>query len=123
MLDALIGNTDRHHENWGILVRRGRGVLLGEVAPSFDHASSLGRELRDIGPGRTRQRMLKEHLIGAYSERARGARPEPLGTREACAQGVSQGICWRAREIKRRACRRVEDMRRTGPRFVDEQYI
>jgi len=40
VLDALIGNTDRHHENWGILVRRGRGVLLGEVAPSFDHASS-----------------------------------------------------------------------------------
>jgi len=41
MLDALIGNTDRHHENWGVL-------LLSEnleLAPTFDHASSLGREL------------------------------------------------------------------------------
>lgn len=44
MLDALIGNTDRHHENWGILAgRAGRRFL----APSYDHASSLGRELTD----------------------------------------------------------------------------
>ena len=46
MLDALIGNTDRHHENWGVLRSEGsprRAVL----APSFDHASSLGRNLAD----------------------------------------------------------------------------
>jgi hypothetical protein len=73
VLDALIGNTDRHHENWGVLLRQGRGISLGEIAPSFDHASSLGRELRDHGEGRTRERILEEHRIGAYSERARGA--------------------------------------------------
>jgi len=43
MLDALIGNTDRHHENWAIISNGGREYL----APSYDHASSLGRELRD----------------------------------------------------------------------------
>jgi HipA-like C-terminal domain len=73
VLDALIGNTDRHHENWGVLLLQGRGVLLREIAPSFDHASSLGRELRDRGEGRTRERILTEHRISAYSERARGA--------------------------------------------------
>ena len=53
VLDALIGNTDRHHENWGLIARYpeaggdnpdiARAAL--RVAPSFDHASSLGREL------------------------------------------------------------------------------
>jgi len=49
MLDVFVGNTDRHHENWGILVRIGEaeGELHVELAPSFDHASSLGRELTE----------------------------------------------------------------------------
>ncbi len=42
MLDVLIGNTDRHHENWAVVERRGRRWL----APSYDHASSLGRNER-----------------------------------------------------------------------------
>ncbi|MCP9861400.1 HipA domain-containing protein [Cyanobium sp. Cruz-8H5] len=44
MLDALVGNTDRHHENWAIVVLPDG---TAELAPSFDHASSLGRELPD----------------------------------------------------------------------------
>lgn len=47
MLDALIGNTDRHHENWGILPSSRSGVGVAVLAPTFDHASSLGRELTD----------------------------------------------------------------------------
>lgn len=47
VVDALIGNTDRHHENWGILRRRVDNRWQDSVAPSFDHASSLGRELKD----------------------------------------------------------------------------
>jgi hypothetical protein len=47
----LIGNTDRHHENWGLLAKFERRNddydLFIQVAPSFDHASSLGRELSD----------------------------------------------------------------------------
>lgn len=39
MLDALIGNTDRHHENWAIYTQDNRRHL----APTYDHASSLGR--------------------------------------------------------------------------------
>jgi hypothetical protein len=53
LLDAFVGNTDRHHENWGVLVApRANGpqsdvVDRYELAPTFDHASSLGRELSD----------------------------------------------------------------------------
>jgi len=43
MFDVLVGNADRHDENWG-MVLTANGV---ELAPSYDHASSLGREIRD----------------------------------------------------------------------------
>ena len=69
VLDALIGNTDRHHENWGILRRRVGGGWKGFIAPSFDHASSLGRELPDA----RRNRRLEEDRVGDYAERGRGA--------------------------------------------------
>lgn len=48
LLDAWIGNGDRHHENWGIV--RTYAPNSGEtihLAPTFDHASSLGRDLDD----------------------------------------------------------------------------
>jgi hypothetical protein len=44
MLDALISNQDRHHENWGIILIPEEGVFF---APTFDHASSLGRNETD----------------------------------------------------------------------------
>jgi hypothetical protein len=47
VLDAIIGNTDRRHENRAILRKRVGDRWQGIVAPTFDHASSLGRELLD----------------------------------------------------------------------------
>ncbi len=44
MLDALVGNQDRHHENWGLILGEDRKVTM---APTFDHASSLGRNEQD----------------------------------------------------------------------------
>ena len=84
VLDALIGNTDRHHENWGILRRYVDGSWKGFVAPSFDHASSLGRELQDV----RRDMYLTESRVGNYANKGRGAiywsedskrGPSPLG--------------------------------------------
>ena len=69
ILDALIGNTDRHHENWGILRQRVSGAKRDSVAPSFDHASSLGRELLDV----RRDKLLIENRVGDYAEKGRGA--------------------------------------------------
>lgn len=58
--DALIGNTDRHDENGGLLAPEAAHGWLGSLAPSFDHASSLGRELSDT----RRDRILASDGIG-----------------------------------------------------------
>lgn len=46
--DALIGNTDRHTENWGLLARlvplKGNSIT---IAPAFDNGTSLGYEQRE----------------------------------------------------------------------------
>ena len=46
LLDAWIGNGDRHHENWGF-VRSETSQTDIYLAPTYDHASCLGRELSD----------------------------------------------------------------------------
>ena len=68
VLDAVIGNTDRHHENWGLLRRQEEGQWEGGLAPTFDHASSLGRELLD----ERRLLLLEENRVGGYSAKGRG---------------------------------------------------
>jgi hypothetical protein len=69
VLDALIGNTDRHHENWGLVFvyQEGKAIQLS-VAPSFDHASSLGRELLDA----SRAELLAGNRVGQYVRHGRG---------------------------------------------------
>ena len=44
---------------------------MGRIAPSFDHASSLGRELRDLNSKQSRERYLRELGVGKYIERGR----------------------------------------------------
>ncbi len=68
VLDALIGNTDRHHQNWGLLIKRTPKGVHGFLAPTFDHASSLGREISD----EVRVRRLRERAVGQYAKKARG---------------------------------------------------
>ena len=70
MLDAWIANQDRHHENWAIVVTKDKKKHL---APSYDHAASLGRNERD----QKRQVWLNtkdpaQNMQG-YVERARSA--------------------------------------------------
>ena len=66
VFDALIGNTDRHHENWGITVEL--TPVPVKAAPSFDHASSLGREL----PDSKRLQILQQGRMDAYVRKGRG---------------------------------------------------
>ena len=69
VLDAIICNTDRHHDNWAFL--RGpapSGKMVHLIAPSFDHASSLGRELRDD----RRKLMLAQGAVERYALKGHG---------------------------------------------------
>ncbi len=47
MLDAWVGNTDRHSENWGFIDESNANAAPFALAPTFDHASSLGVRLSD----------------------------------------------------------------------------
>jgi HipA-like C-terminal domain len=73
VFDALVGNTDRHHQNWGVVLTTQeqadkKNTFSLELAPTFDHASSLGRELTD----EARARRLTDKSIERYSLKARG---------------------------------------------------
>lgn len=83
LLDALVGNQDRHHENWGLIVVPNQEIVL---APTFDHASSLGRNERDeerLRRLRTRDKGSSlEHYVGRATSAfyVTPASPGPLTT-------------------------------------------
>jgi len=46
--DTLIGNTDRHSENWGFIAStQADGALAFSMAPAFDNGTSLGYLVRE----------------------------------------------------------------------------
>lgn len=89
LLDALVSNTDRHHENWGLV-----GILTADgsevrLAHTFDHASSLGCHETDDRKMRLIEQRDRRATVQTYCEKARSAffRSEtdrrPLGTLDA----------------------------------------
>lgn len=65
LLDAWIGNTDRHHENWAFI----RVEQQNFLAPTYDHASSLGRNEPDQ---KRRERLTtkdRNFSVSAYVEK------------------------------------------------------
>jgi hypothetical protein len=44
LFDALIGNTDRHQDNWGLIFSRDQKAVHGRLSPLFDNGTSLGHE-------------------------------------------------------------------------------
>jgi len=46
LLDTIIGNTDRHQENWGVIVCKAeKNIQKVRLAPAFDNGTSLGHEI------------------------------------------------------------------------------
>jgi hypothetical protein len=43
--DALIGNTDRHQDNWGVLWYPVDRSWVAQFAPAFDNGTALGHEI------------------------------------------------------------------------------
>jgi hypothetical protein len=83
VLDALIGNTDRHHMNWGVLDDPGSPRVL---APTFDHASSLGFLLSDEQRNLRLDTTDPRQTVEAYASRS-----EQLLRRFAWACGACRG--------------------------------
>jgi hypothetical protein len=65
MLDTWVSNSDRHHENWGFIVLDNKFYL----APTYDHGSSLGRELLDT----KRQGIFTNGSVSNYIQNSRSA--------------------------------------------------
>jgi len=92
VLDGWIANVDRHHENWGIL----QFPDFDRLAPTYDHASSLGRLLSDAKRLRIlegRDRLTVEKFVtrskanGAVRTRSGGEVPPYEVVRELVALG------------------------------------
>lgn len=110
LLDALIGNVDRHHENWALIHKKEGDERILALAPSYDHASSLGRELtpdqaREFLQSKDRLRVegyFRKALSKFFSDDATSVgQRKPLGTVEAfvaaCAIDPVAAHFWRGR--------------------------
>ena len=107
LLDGLIGNTDRHHENWMVAYVPEEDDTVLRSMPSFDHASSLGRELTD----ERRRRYLESDRVLAYIRRGRGGvyvnstherAPSPLA--------LAELLCRWQPDVTRGALARIEGL-------------
>ncbi len=111
MLDALVGNTDRHHQNWAVVTARDRAVggHKAWLAPSYDHASSLGRELDD---GKRSARLAAPTTRGglsAYCDKARSALYDDVGNKLATLEAFRQCAALRPTAF-RWWCKRLQEL-------------
>ncbi len=74
LLDAWIGNTDRHHENWAFMSLNGEIYL----APTYDHASCLGRELLDD----KKSAKLQNKSVTGYAQKCSSALYAEVGAKK-----------------------------------------
>ena len=65
VIDSLIGNTDRHNENWGFLLNKNTGNA--EFSPIYDCGSCLNPMLEDKEIEKISETELKNLAINCYS--------------------------------------------------------
>lgn len=71
LLDAIVGNQDRHHQNWGFLLLPIPDSTIPELAPTFDHASSLAFNLSDEQREKRLSTRDKQFTVEAYVRKGR----------------------------------------------------
>lgn len=87
LLDALISNQDRHHENWALILKINTREKI--LCPSYDHAASLGFNLSDDEKSERLTTRDINRSIKVFASKARSAisnlrdDKHPLGTSEA----------------------------------------
>ncbi len=71
-LDSLIGNTDRHQDNWGLVIGDSKVMpegALGFHAPAFDNGTALGYEILDRKlEGYNNPRKMETYLAGTKAK-------------------------------------------------------
>lgn len=86
MLDAWIANTDRHHENWAVVLNAAGVVRL---TPTFDHGAALAHSLTDNERQERLQTRDQRRSLKAFVERGQSAlylsddEPKPMKLVEA----------------------------------------
>lgn len=85
VFDCLIANQDRHHENWGFILRQ-QGRL--SLAPSYDHAAGFGCREQDARIAERLATKDKNFTVAAYCQRAKtpfyDKQSQRLSTLDAC---------------------------------------
>ena len=71
--DALIGGTDRHYYNWGILEVADTGKFL-RLAPAFDNGVSLMWKMAEYKP-----QFMKDLMIGNFHKKPKAMFKKPDG--------------------------------------------
>jgi hypothetical protein len=71
LLDAVVGNTDRHHQNWGVFESSDYSGSQRFLAPTFDHASSLACHLLDEDRSARLYGSDSNYTVETYANRAR----------------------------------------------------
>jgi hypothetical protein len=77
LFDALIGNTDRHQDNWSIIVELAAQPPRCRLSPYFDNGTSLGFELEPNRVAQWNGAVLDRHIMrGMHHVRWRSADPQ-----------------------------------------------
>lgn len=69
MLDALVANQDRHHQNWGALRYPTRSCL----APTFDHGAALARNEPDQKRQWRLEQVDRRATVDSFAKKAKSA--------------------------------------------------
>ncbi len=117
LFDAWISNQDRHHENWGFLLSKGaEETVTLRLAPTYDHAASLGsiendkgklERLRTKSPERGVEAFVKKAQSAFYRERE-GCRMSTLEAFETIAKKAPRGAAYWVRGLEESTDKQIE---------------
>lgn len=116
VLDALVANTDRHHQNWAVGQAPDSPAYL---APTFDHGSSLGFQESD----KRKQWLLDRDGVARWTARAKSkfeGKPHPV---EVALDALAQLPRLQAAEWRRRLVSYNLDWWRTTLERVPEERM
>jgi hypothetical protein len=86
VFDALIGNTDRHPENWGIIWRGYGSGARCRLSPAYDNGTSLGYEFADDRLAALDDAWVARYIDrGSHHMRLRHDSPQRAGHFQLCA--------------------------------------